>query len=128
MIFAIDHDHPNHSIRQSSSKTDPSLAYRSYLDAIARRDIDAVLDALTEEHGQQLRDLRRSRDFSAFFELWCENQSEATVVIGSVIKADHAIVQARSKAVFHRIGMRWMDGRWRIASERHVRVDVVAKA
>ena len=120
MLFAVKHDHTEYSNRLPTSRTHPAVAYRSYLDAIAQRDIEAVLEALTDEFGQQLRDLRRSSDFSAFFGLWCESQCNTTVITGFLIKGDHSIVQARGKEIISRICMRWEQGYWRIASERHV--------
>jgi hypothetical protein len=107
------------SYAQSTSAVDPARAYWEYLDSIARRDVDAVLEALTYEYGYSLHQFRRSRGFDVFFNLWCESESQPVVVTGSNLMGDRAIVHSRGKSTLSRILMRWIDGKWRIGSERH---------
>ena len=97
----------------------PLPAYREYLRAIARRDSDAVLEAMTESYGRQLRALRHTLDFGPLFELWCLSQGDVPAISRCHVDGDRASVEARGRAVLCRADLRWIDGRWRVDAERH---------
>jgi len=97
----------------------PLPAYREYLRAIARRDSDAVLEAMTESYGQQLRALRHTQDFGPLFELWCVSQADVPAISRCHVNGDCATVEARGTGVFSRVHLRWVGGRWRVDAERH---------
>lgn len=111
---------PGADARKAARVADPEHAYRNYLAAIARHDIEAILEAMTEGHAQQLREMRRQRDFGPLFTLWCESQRDRLVITGCRIDADIATLTVRGRSLRGRIDMLWFDGHWRIAGERHL--------
>jgi hypothetical protein len=98
---------------------DPVRTYRSYLAAIARRDINAVLAAMTDEHARSLRELRAGDDFEPLFDLWCESQSVPVVIMASRIQGDGASLRTRIGKALSTIELRRDGARWRIAAETH---------
>ena len=97
--------------------SDPVYVYRLYLAAIARRDIDAVLAAMTEENARCLQDLRARDDFEPLFDLWCESQSAPLVITASRIQGDRATVRTCSGKTFTTVELHRVGPRWRIAAE-----------
>jgi hypothetical protein len=97
----------------------PLPAYREYLSSIAQRDCDAVLEAMTEDYGRQLRALRHTLDFGPLFELWCQSQGDVPAISRCQVEGDRATVEARGRTVWCRADLRWIDGRWRVDAERH---------
>lgn len=97
---------------------DPATGCKRYFQAIAARDLESVLEAMTPEYGRQLSGMRRLPEFGAFFSLWCESQGRLVSVISSSIRGDcgSAALETDSAVVFAKL--RRIGGRWLIDSEQ----------
>lgn len=95
----------------------PIDGFLDYLSAIARRDIDGVLDGLVDELAQQMRELRTSADFTIFFELWCESESVPLTITNCWVYRDFAIVEARRGEKLIKTGLILSRRRWLICQE-----------
>ncbi len=106
---------------EPSPASDPKRAYRDYLAAIRRRDIEAVLEAMTDDYGRQWRALRRTRDFGPTFDLWCANQAGEVEITAVYLDGDMAVLESQDGDAFSRIEMHYVDGGWRVAGEQYLR-------
>jgi hypothetical protein len=97
---------------------DPGTGCRRYFLAIAARDLESVLDAMTPEYGRQLRDIRCLPDFDAFFSIWCESQGRILTVLSSSVRGDCASVAIDTDKAVTFAKLRRINGRWLIASEQ----------
>jgi hypothetical protein len=105
---------------------DPATGCRRYFHAIATRDLESVLDAMTPEYGRQLSDVRRLPDFDAFFSVWCESQGRILSVLSSSVRGDSASVAIDTDKAVTFAKLRRISGRWLIASEQVERTRKVA--
>lgn len=101
----------------------PIQAYRDFLNAIDRRDVDGTLARMSTEYAGELRAMRAEANFSALFALWCDTYPECVNLIACVVAAENAIVQMEGRidglafsgyAVLDRIG-----STWRVSAESH---------
>jgi hypothetical protein len=97
---------------------DTAAGCKRYYDAIAARDLESVLDAMTPEYGRHLIDMRNLPDFGAFFLLWCECQGRLARVISSSVRGDSASVAFETDKAIAFAKLRRIGGRWLIDSEQ----------
>jgi hypothetical protein len=102
----------------AESAPGPGEGCKSYFDAIAARDLESVLDAMTPDYGRHLRDLRRLPDFDAFFSVWCESQGRFLSVISSAVRRDGATVAFYTDKALVFAKLRRIGGRWLVDSEQ----------
>lgn len=95
---------------------DPARVYLDYREAIRRRDVAAVFDALTECAGRSLRECEK---FRALFETWCASQDELAAVVASMVMNDDAIVTLRSPTALIHAKLIWNGIRWLVASDEY---------
>ncbi len=101
----------------------PLRAYRAFLNAIDRRDVDGTLALMSAEYGTELRVMRAEANFPTLFALWCDTYPECVNLVACVVAAENAIVQMEGRidglafagyAVLDRIG-----STWRVSAESH---------
>jgi hypothetical protein len=72
---------------------DPARAYVKYAAAIQHRDVEAVLEKLSEDYGRHLRAAHEMGRFPALFELWCETFPRLVGVVACFVDGDCATVE-----------------------------------
>ena len=96
----------------------PAIGCIRYFNAIAARDLESVLEAMTPEYGRQLTEMRRQPDFGAFFSLWCESQGRLLSLISSSVRGDSASVALDTDTAVVFAKLRRIGGRWLLDSEQ----------
>ena len=97
---------------------DLAAGCKGYFNAIAARDLEAVLEAMTPDYARQLRDMRRLPEFDALFSLWCAAQGRLISVLSSSIRGDWASAALDTHNAVVLARLRRIGGRWLIDSER----------
>ena len=97
---------------------DTAAGCKRYYHAIAARDLEAVLDAMTPAYGRHLSEMRSLPDFGAFFLLWCECQGHLVSVISSSVRGDSATVAIETDKAVAFAKLRRIAGRWLVDSEQ----------
>lgn len=101
----------------------PLQAYRDFLAAIERRDLDGMLARMSTEYARELRAMQSDTNFTALFALWCDTYPECVNLVACVVAAENAIVEMEGRidglsfsgyAVLDRVG-----SSWRVSAETH---------
>lgn len=101
----------------------PLQAYREFLAAVERRDVEGMLTRMSAEYGSELRAMLADANFAALFTLWCDTYPECVNLVACVVAAENAIVEMEGRidglsfsgyAVLDRIG-----STWRVTAETH---------
>jgi acetyl-CoA carboxylase beta subunit len=101
----------------------PLQAYRDFLAAVERRDVDGMLQRMSAEYASELRAMQADASFPSLFALWCDTYPESVNLVACVVAAENAIVEMEGRidglsfsgyAVLDRIG-----STWRVSAETH---------
>src|SRR6201996_7253577 len=72
---------------------DPARAYVKYAAAIQHRDVEGVLEKLSDDYGRHLRAAHEKGRFPALFELWCETFPRLLGVVAYFVDGDCATIE-----------------------------------
>ncbi len=101
---------------------EPVAVYAEFLAAIERRDVDAVLAALSDDYGRGLRKSRAKARFNVLFELWCDTYPRHQGVTACFIDGDTATMEAQVEvegaSLPGRVTLVHDGATWRVGSER----------
>jgi hypothetical protein len=101
----------------------PLQAYRDFLAAVERRDIEGMLQRMSTEYAAELRALQADVNFAPLFALWCDTYPESVTLVACVVAAENAIVEMEGcidglafsgYAVLDRV-----DSTWCVSAETH---------
>jgi hypothetical protein len=101
----------------------PLQAYRDFLVAVERRDVEGIFNRMSAEYASELRAMQADANFPALFALWCDTYPECVNLVACVVAVENAIVEMEGRidglsfsgyAVLDRIG-----STWRVSAETH---------
>jgi hypothetical protein len=101
----------------------PLQAYREFLAAVERHDVEGMLTRMSAGYASELRAMQADANFVALFTLWCDTYPECVNLVACVVAAENAIVEMEGRidglsfsgyAVLDRIG-----STWRVSAETH---------
>ena len=101
----------------------PLQAYRDFLAAVERRDMQGMFERMSTEYASEWRAMQADASFPALFALWCETYPESVNLVACLVATENAIVEMEGRidglsfsgyAVLDRIG-----STWRVSAETH---------